>query len=272
MIKLMAIDIDDTLLNSHGQLLASTKHRVQQLLASDVKVVLCSGRPFDGVKPFLTELGITGDDQYVITNNGALVQTATGQILAQSTLTADYYAKLAALSVKTSLGFNAIDTAGNIYTANANINKYVVMQASENQAGLFVRDVADLPTDLALTKGVFVGEPDQLDAHLAEIQAGLATGTYIVRSAPVLLEVMSDCANKGNGLFDLTSYLGLAPAEVLAIGDADNDLPMFEFAGIAVSMGNGGTNAKAAADYITTSNDEDGVAHTIEKFLLTPVS
>ena len=77
MIKLIALDIDDTLLNSEGKILVSTKIALKKALENGIKVVLCSGRPMPGVRPFLNELGINSDDQYVITYNGSVIESVT---------------------------------------------------------------------------------------------------------------------------------------------------------------------------------------------------
>lgn len=90
-IKLVAIDIDDTLLSSQHQLLASTKQQVARALEQGVKVVLCSGRPLAGVAPFLNQLGITGDNQYVITFNGSIIETASGKILKEAGISRETY-------------------------------------------------------------------------------------------------------------------------------------------------------------------------------------
>ncbi|WP_201346679.1 HAD hydrolase family protein, partial [Lactobacillus nasalidis] len=81
MIKLIALDTDGTLLNSQGQIQSSSKEAIAKALARGVKVVLCSGRPIAGLAPYMNELGITGQDQYAVTLNGAISRRASGEIM-----------------------------------------------------------------------------------------------------------------------------------------------------------------------------------------------
>ena len=91
MIKLIAIDVDDTLLNSQNKITIQTKEVLQKALQMGIKIVLCSGRPLAGVSPYLNELGISGDEQYVITYNGAIVENVSGNIISKNTLDNDSY-------------------------------------------------------------------------------------------------------------------------------------------------------------------------------------
>jgi len=85
-IKLIALDIDDTLLTSQHNISEKTKEALDKALNQGIKVVLCSGRPLAGVSPFLNDLGVAGDDQYVITYNGGLVETVSGKVLSRKIL------------------------------------------------------------------------------------------------------------------------------------------------------------------------------------------
>lgn len=87
-----------------------------------------------------------------------------------------------------------------------------------------------------------------------------------MKSLDCFYEFLDRRANKGTALQVVADRLGILPEDVLAIGDNDNDLSMFDFAGISVAMGNGSAKAKAAADFVTRSNDEDGVAYALEKW------
>ncbi len=89
----------------------------------------------------------------------------------------------------------------------------------------------------------------------------------VVRAGKWFLEMMNSKVNKGNALAQLSELLQIAPDEVMVFGDEGNDLAMFDFAGIAVCMGNGSDEAKAQADFVTASNDDDGIAQAFEKFI-----
>lgn len=268
MIKLIALDIDDTLLTSQRHILPTTKQAVQDALAQGIKVLLCTGRPLAGAKPFLDELGIAGDEQYVITYNGAVTETVSGQVMAKHLLDNAAYREITAYGQAHHLPTNVLDAHSNIYTANRDVDWWIVEQAAENEAGLFIRQPDELPADFAIAKGAFVGPESLLDAHEAAVKAAFQDRFYVVRAGRNFIELMDPTVNKGQALSDLAAQLNLTAENVMAVGDEGNDLPMFDFAGVAVSMGNGTAEAKAHADYVTAANDDDGLAQAIRKFAL----
>ncbi|GEN49317.1 Cof-type HAD-IIB family hydrolase [Ligilactobacillus pobuzihii] len=266
-IKLIALDIDDTLLNSHGKIQDSTKKSLHSALQKGLKVVLCSGRPLPVVTPFLEELGITGDKQYAITYNGSVVESVTGNIVVQMGLDNQEYRHIDKYAQRNNLQYNVLDQNGTIYTSNRDVNRITVVQAWENNAGILIRTPDDLSSDLSIVKVVFVGETEKLDQVEPEVQAEFGQKNYVVRAADNFLKVMNLKANKGNALSQLTRVLGIDPSEVLVFGDERNDVPMFDFAGQAVAMGNGSKAAKEHASFVTASNNNDGIAKALTKFL-----
>ncbi|MGA3270198.1 Cof-type HAD-IIB family hydrolase [Lactiplantibacillus pentosus] len=268
-IKLIAIDIDDTLLNSKGELLPSTITAVKTARDAGIKVVLCTGRPLAGAKPYLDALGLAGDDQYVITYNGAVIESIDGRIVAKHLIDNAHYRQMTAFGQQHHVPFNALDADSTIYTADRDVNWVTVVQAWENKAGLLVRDPDDLPADFQIAKGLFVGEGPQLDAVEDLVKTTFGDELYVVRAATNFLELMHTGVNKGQAVQDLAAELQIQADEVMALGDERNDLPMFAFAGTAVAMGNGSAVAKEHADAVTATNDADGVAKAIRKWALT---
>lgn len=267
-IKLIALDIDDTLLNSKGELLASTKAAVQKAVSQGIKVVLCTGRPLAGVQPYLDALQIAGDAQYVITYNGAVTESVSGKVLAKHLVNNDLYRKLTAFAQAQQVPFNVLDDESTIYTADRDVNWVTVIQAWENKAGILVRNPDELPADFEITKGLFVGEAAQLDAVEPLVEKTFGDQLYVVRAAANFLELMHPNVNKGAALRELAQLLKLDASEVMACGDEKNDITMFDFAGTAVAMGNGSDEAKAHATYVTGTNDEGGLAAAIERLAL----
>lgn len=266
-IKLVAIDIDDTLLSSQKKILPATKAALQRALEAGVKIVLCSGRPLPGVKPFLNEIGISGDEQYVITYNGSVIESVTGQVIAETGLTNQVYRQMDTYSKEIGLQYNVLDRNGEIYTSNHDVNRITVVQAWENSAGLLIRTPDELPADFTAIKGVFVGETAELDQQEAAVHEAFGANNYVVRAADNFLEVMAPGVDKGAGLKKLAEALNLSASEILAIGDEKNDIPMFDFAGQAAAMGNAAPLAKEHATYQTASNDEDGIAQALEELV-----
>lgn len=169
MIKLVAIDVDDTLLNSQGKLLQFATEVIKKAIARDIKVVLCSGRPLAGVKHFLNELGIVQDNQYVVTFNGAVIETVTGKTLQKSGIDQATYEKIDQYSKKLDVDYNVVDENSAIITSNLNVNRITVVQAWVNSAGVFIRKPDELPKDDQIIKAVFADEKDKLDEIEADV-------------------------------------------------------------------------------------------------------
>ena len=138
--------------------------------------------------------------------------------------------------------YNAVDVEGNTYTSNRNfIDKYTVLQAFEN---------------------------NKLDAITPEVNRLFGDNHYVVRTDVGFLEIMPKHVNKGNGLLHLAKYLGIGIDDVLAIGDGENDIPMLEQAGVAVVIENAADSIKKLGNFVTTNNNESGIATAFEKYVL----
>ncbi|ETY75320.1 sugar-phosphatase [Lactiplantibacillus fabifermentans] len=266
-IKLIAIDMDGTLLNEHSQLNPATIAAIHAARDQGIKVVLCTGRPLSGVAPFLDQLGISGDDEYVVTFNGAMAQTVSGQIMTSLTLTHDDYIDIEALSRKLNIHCHA-ESEDHIYTANRNISPYTVGESALVRMPIRYRTPEEMPADLPIVKCMFIDTPDKLGAAIPQVPAAFHDRFYIVQSEAYFLELMNKQASKGRTLKVLAEQLNLTADEVMAIGDQGNDLTMIEYATHSVAMGNAIPAIKAAAKYETKTNREDGVAHAITTWAL----
>jgi Cof subfamily protein (haloacid dehalogenase superfamily) len=264
-IKLIATDLDDTLLTSSGTISAPTQAALNLALQHGIKVVPCSGRPLAGVKPFMNQLGVRGDSQYAITFNGSVIETASGHLLQQLGLDNAMYRRLDDFAKLHHVASNVLTADSAIYTSDRDIHPLTVVQAWENKAGLLVRTPDELPADFSIVKAVFVGAKAELDAIEPLLHAEFDADAYVVRAATDFLEVMHQGAGKGNALRLLAADLNITPDEIMVFGDEQNDIPMFDFAGTAVAMGNGSALAKQHATLTTTSNDEDGIAAALHQ-------
>lgn len=268
MIKLIALDIDQTLLNSQSKITEDTKLALQKALQQGIKIVLCSGRPLAGVSPFLKELGVSSDEQYVITYNGALIETVSGKILSRQILTNADYRRIVKYVNDNDMQYYVLDDDSNVYTSNHDINRIAVVQAWENSAGIFVREPDELASDFEIAKAAIVGEKETLDQYEQAVKDEFADEYYVVRAGANFIEIMHPEVNKGEGLTTLADILHLSSDEIMAFGDEKNDLPMFDFVGSAVAMGNGSDIAKEHAKYVTDTNDNDGIAKALKKYVL----
>jgi len=267
-IELVAIDMDGTLLDPAHKLTPRVKQAIAEARALGVHIVLTSGRPVPGLAPFLQELDIEGDDDYCIACNGGLVQRiGTRETVVEYPLSFDDFVYCEQVAREVGVHFQALD-AQRMYTPNQDISIYTVADSHLSRMPLSYRRVADMDPGMSFIKLMMIDEPEVLDAAIARLPAALTERFAVLKSAPFFLEVFDRRAGKGPSLQKLAEHLGIDRANVMAIGDQENDLTMLRYAGTSVAMGNAIDAVKAVARFETASNSEDGVAQAIERFVL----
>ena len=266
-IKLVAIDIDGTLLNSKKEITPSVFEAIQDAKAAGVKIVITTGRPIAGVSKLLKELHLMDPGDYVITFNGGLVQeTATGKELIKDLLHYEDYLDIESLANKLQIHSHAITKDG-IYTSNRDIGRYTIHESQLVNMPLYYRTPEEV-REKEFVKAMYIDEPDILDAAIAKIPKEFKDRFTMVKSAPFYLEILGKTTNKGSAVLHLAERLGIQQEETMVIGDEENDRSMLEVVGHAVVMENGNPALKKIATTITKSNDESGVAYAIRKWVL----
>ncbi|KRL68150.1 Cof-type HAD-IIB family hydrolase [Companilactobacillus versmoldensis] len=267
--ELIAIDLDDTLLDKRKSITPKNKSMIQKALKQGVKVVLCSGRTHNAVIDYAKELDIKGNDQYMITNGGALVETMDQKILTQHTLSNEFYRRFVQFVKQNQLHYNVVDLQAKTYTSPEEwFDKYTIAQAYENNGGLYIREPDQLPSDFEITKAIINGNEAELDAVSPLVHATFDKDYFVVRTGEGFLEVFPRDVNKGRALKELAQSLNIELSKTIAIGDRDNDIPMIKIAGLGIAMENAQPEVKQVADTITTDNNHDGVGNAIEKYLI----
>lgn len=266
MYKLIALDMDGTLLNEEKQISPANYEAIQQAREYGVKVVLASGRPLVGFKKYLEELNLVSADDYAVAFNGALVQSAEGnEIVSKTTLTLEDYKYLYELSKELKVNIHALTDNSVIAPKD---NEYTRLESEMNNIPCNIIAVEEVACDTTIVKVMFIDEPDLIEEIIKKIPEAVANNYTIVRSAPFFLEFLHKSVNKGTGVAALARKLNIKQEEVICIGDAGNDIHMIKYAGLGVAMGNAFPEVKKIANFITKTNDEDGVAHIINKFIL----
>lgn len=267
-IKLIAIDIDGTLLTSQHQLTNEVKSALKKAEDRGVKIVLCTGRPLTGVQSLIDELDLYSENDYVVTYNGALIQkTKSKETISQVGLSHADYLAIDTLARQLEVHLHT-ETEDTMFTSNRDISKYSVLEAHLVDMPLKYRTQEEMTADLNILKMMMIDDPEVLDAAIAKIPADFHERYTIVKSTPYFLEFLNKKVDKGAAVKQLADTLGLDASEVMSLGDNENDLPMIEYAGLGVAMGNATENIKNAAQFITATNDEHGVAVAIERFVL----
>ena len=267
-IKLITIDIDDTLVNTAKQVTPRVKAALQEATAQGVKVVLTTGRPLPGVQEYLDELGLNHqDDQYAITYNGGVVQTTNGEELGGKELAYSDYLRLR--EVADELGaYLQVETIDAAYTSAKEINYWASRENFLIKMPLIIKPVDEMDPNDHYVKFMFIGDEADIDSWRDALPADVKEAYYIVKSTPQHLEFMHKDATKGSGLLTLAAKLGIDQSETMALGDQQNDITMIEAAGLGVAMGNAVPEVKAVADVETTTQNTDGVGVAVEKWVL----
>ncbi|VFP82835.1 sugar-phosphatase [Candidatus Erwinia haradaeae] len=266
-IKLIAIDMDGTLLNPKNEITARVQAVIQKASSVGITIILATGRPFIGVQRYLKELGLQKDNQCCITHNGALIQRATdGECVSELLLNFNDYLYFEQLARVLGVHFQAL-TKTEMFTSNQDISEYTVHEAWMTGIPLRYRCVSDMDCNLFFPKVMMLDPPELLDQAISHMPYVALQKYSIMKSSPYYLEILDKRANKGTRVKFIAEKLGLKRHEVMAIGDQENDLSMLEYAGISIAMGNSISSVKKIAQFITHTNAEDGVALAIESFV-----
>ncbi|MFG0607597.1 sugar-phosphatase [Vibrio mimicus] len=267
MYKLIALDMDGTLLNSQKQISPRTKQAIAQARQQGIHVVLASGRPLDGMRSKLEELNLTSDNDYVLYYNGSMVaNVASGQIIHQQILDGKSAKRVARLAQEWGLNTHAFSQIHGLITPKT--SQYTEVEATINGVSITEMDFEQLEDNHPIIKSMIVGEPEKLSQAISHLPAEWRNDFTVVQSAPFFLEFLNIGSNKGVGVKAIAEHLGIDACEVICMGDAENDHHMLEYAGLGIAMANAMEETKRIADHITLSNDQDGVAVAIEHFVL----
>ncbi len=262
--RLLVLDLDGTLTNSQKEISPRNKETLIRLQQKGVSLVLASGRPLYGIVPLAEELRMSEFDGYILAyNGGEIVRCRTGEKLYEKVLPNDVIPVL--YETAGAYGLSILTHDGPVVITEHGRDKYVAKEAFLNR--MEVREVSNFPASIPLPvpKCLIVGEPDKLIPVERELSARLKDRINVFRSEPYFLELVPPGVDKALSLAVLLEKTGMKREETVAMGDGYNDLSLIRFAGMGVAMGNAQDTVKDAADYITLTNDEDGVAVAVEK-------
>jgi len=267
MYKLIALDLDGTLLNSQRTISPENQQAIAAARAKGVTVVLVSGRPTEGMLEHVNTLNMLSDDDYVLSYNASLVQSGKSKNTIHKAILTGKDAKYIA-DIATEFGVNVHAFTPQVGLITPIISQYTERESIVNGMPITVFDFAELADDEDILKTMVVADSDKLTEFENQLSAELHARYTIMRSTPFFLEFLSKKSHKGIGVKALADHLNIAAKEVICMGDAGNDAHMLEYAGLGVAMDNATDEIKGLAQYITSSNNEHGVAKVINKFVL----
>lgn len=267
MIKLIAIDLDGTLINDNKELSEENLKALHYAHEKGIKIVICTGRPYLATDYLISDIGLKSEDDYMIIFNGAQVRrTSDAKVMVENTLSMsdmeNWYQETQALN----LPLNVVDQEW-VYEPESYPAGIISTYTTLTQAPSRVHDFSLFPRNHQFFKFVINVEESYLKKQMDKIDPALLEDYSISLSHPFQLEVMKKGVDKGNTLRQLGDKLGIELKEMMTLGDQLNDESMIKMAGLGIAMENAVPEIKALADYITASNNDDGVAKAIYHFI-----
>ncbi len=264
MIKMIALDLDNTLLNSDKQISQVNEAELKKLHEAGIKVVLCTGRPINAIWKFIEQLGLDHPEDYTITFNGGLVvRNQDKQELSQTGMKRSQLEPLFAFAKENNYPLDILDFKQVYPMSELKPSIYRQMLAAKMD---FVPSEFNDLTDELYSKAIMADAPAVLDEAVANLPKSVKDNYHIVRSQDRILEFLPVKSDKAAGLEQLLHHFGWNFSNLMAVGDAENDAGMLEHAKVGVAMENATPEIKKVANAETLSNDQDGVAAYLKKY------
>jgi Cof subfamily protein (haloacid dehalogenase superfamily) len=263
--RLIAVDLDGTLNTDDKTVSPKTRAALITAQRQGTIVVLASGRPASGLRRDSRALELDRHHGLLLSYNGARVTDATSRKVISEQPVPVAVAKRLLKHLEAFPVAPIVDDGRHIFTTDLN-GYHIGFESALNELPLtLVGNVADA-VDFPPAKVALAAPAEILAPLIADIEAPFGAELSFTQSAPFYLEATTKGVSKGSSLRLICDTLGIAREEVMAFGDAHNDLSMIEFAGLGVAMGNACTELKDIADEVTLSNNEDGIAHTLSAY------
>ena len=270
--KLLVLDVDGTLVNSKKELSVQTLTTLLKIQHAGIRIALASGRSPYGLRHLVDKLEMKKWGGYILPYNGTqIVNTGNDEVLFEKRIDP---AMLPYLEKKAQKNGFSIFTyhQDQLITTDPN-NEHIRNEAALNGMEIVAVENLSAAVDFSPSKCVLVSDNEAaLVAQKDQWRKRLAGTLDVYRSESFFLEVVPPFVDKGNTLGVLIEKLGITTEEVMAIGDGRRDFSMLQLAGLGIAMGNAQDSIKACADYTTESNDNDGVAIAVQKFIIAAVT
>jgi Cof subfamily protein (haloacid dehalogenase superfamily) len=263
-IRLIAVDVDGTLLNTKKQLTRAVADAIGEVKRCGFLFTIATGRDILGLRDFGDLLS---PEVPVITYNGAEIRRAgSGELISSVCLSRESAKEIIGQGLNK--GFSVIVWCrGVLYIGQPG----VFSRGYSEMYGIREKELTDVSELCAkgVTKVIWAGETTRIGTLEKERKLAPIPGSECCTSDPSYLEFMAEGVNKGAGLQAAADSLGLSRQEVMAVGDGHNDLPMLQWAGVSVAMGNASWEVKQAARFLTDDCDRDGLAVALKRLILT---
>lgn len=262
-IKLVVTDLDGTLLNKNHEVSEENKKAIRATVDLGVTVTIATGRMYSSALPYAKQLGV---DVPIITYNGALIKSVSGEVLFERYINPEVVKEVSAFCHKNNwylqIYYNDI-----LYFEEQN-EKAKGYEALAGIRGVAVGDELYTMQDRIPKMLIITENGEESDDFVKILQERFAGKIFATKSNPTYIEIVHPKVNKAVALDVLMEKLNVTRAEVMAIGDSNNDVPMLRSAGISVAMGNANEEIKSFCTAVTEDYAHDGVAAALRKYIL----
>ena len=275
-IKAILLDIDGTLTNSKKEITPETLTALKNAQDRGIRLVLASGRPAKGLSHYGDLLNMWMHHGLFVCYNGArVIDCESKEVLVDVTIkpelvtaVLEHMKKFDVIPIVTYGEYMVVEDVYHCMIKNGDQDFNVVQYESRmnNYRLMECEDLAKF-TNFPVNKILTAADSDYLQAHWQEMREPFKDTLSCMFTSNFYYEYTSLGIDTGAALREAMAKIGIKPEECIAFGDAENDIPMLEFAGIGVAMGNARDAVKAMADEVTLSNEEDGIAHSLYRHI-----
>lgn len=266
-IKLLALDLDGTLTNSEKHVSRKNREYIRLAQEKGVKIVLASGRPVIGIRSIADELDLWSRGGYILAYNGGhIIDCASGRDVIKKTVPMEYVHDICSVINRYKVYPLCYNETGVI--CENDTDQYVKKEGYNNSIPVMKVESLEKCITEPVAKFMVVGCPEELARAYGYLKELLEGRLNVFFSEPYFMEITPPGIEKASALSCLAGHMGISREQIMACGDGLNDIPMLDFAGLAVAMDNAYDKTKEAADYVVASNEDDGVAEAIWMFIL----
>ena len=274
--KVIIMDVDGTLVNDKKKITPKTKEALMAAQEQGMILVLASGRPISGLTELAKELEMEQNHGILVCFNGSkVIDCITNEVLFNQTMTVEQgqavLEHMKKFEVKPMIDKGDYMYVNNVFDNEINFNgktiNIIEYEAHGNNFKLCEKDDLAAFADYPLNKILTAGDPEYLKEHYEEMMAPFKDTLSAMFTAPFYFEFTAKGIDKRKAIDQVLSDLGYKKEEVIAFGDAQNDSTMVQYAGLGVAMDNAVQELKDIADFVTLSNEEDGIAYALDKFV-----
>ncbi|MDE6852661.1 MAG: Cof-type HAD-IIB family hydrolase, partial [Lachnospiraceae bacterium] len=265
---MMVLDVDGTLTRSDRQISDATRDAIVEAQQRGKTIAIASGRSIAGIRSIASQIALEEYGGYIIAYNGTtIINCKTGECIFNQTIPYALIQPVYEAAMELSVGIMAYNDAAKELIVSNGVTSYVEADAKACQVSLREVDHFTRAIQAPINKIFVSGDPERMKEVERMMQGRFGTQLNVFRSDPYYVELLPKYIDKGVAAEKLAKHLDVAKDRVICVGDSYNDLPMLRYAGMGVAMGNAAQEIREQADYVTGTNDEDGIVELIKKFM-----